>query len=678
MKAILTILLIIFLLITSLFSIAIINMIKKPAGDKAADQETTTITTLINKDHKKVLPVSRVETIGDIQKFFITNLDNTFTDNIEANIEYLDNESKSEDSNDDIFSDTTAQNKNEEADKTQLQDVEGEDIEEESGEEEEKAEDEEEEIEDGAMKFFLDGDMESGIYLGKTTASLESEGASQIYGEDFKNSGFKFTIKNNSSLNLLPGSTHYIYIYFYGGESGWDYIREELNLSGEETCEKKIIIFIDKPEEKTITTSLEIIKGWAVDLRNNENPCIKDIEIYLDGPRGYGKFIGTAQYGLPREDVAEFLENQNYLNCGYKLEKPINLESGSTHTIFIYASSSKDNSFNYETREIYLSGIKEEKAIINAKINMQKFNQDNIIEITGWAIDKNTLEKYQEEKQKTEKETLESDGEYTIKKLIFNSNRDGNENIYSINIDGTELTRLTDNPGNDLYPEVSPDGKKIAYTSDIGGVWQIMIMDWDGKNKVQITRNNFRSAYPTWSYDGKYIYFETYIDGDWELFRIKSDGAEQKRLTFNPNSFDWHPNGHPYKYEIIYESGANGHENIYVMNHDGSGKRKICSDGPRRRVPDVSTDGSKITYMRYSGKNSEIWIMDYNGQNETRLTDNPDEDGHPSFSPDGKYIVYEERKGSREDLILIDLTTGEKINITNSPYTDKDGSFLYQ
>jgi len=108
-----------------------------------------------------------------------TNLDNTFTDNIEANIEYLDNEPKSEDSNDDTFSDTTAQNKNEEADKTQLQDVEGEDIEEESGEEEEKAEDEEEEIEDGAMKFFLDGDIESGIYLGKTTASLESEGSWQ-------------------------------------------------------------------------------------------------------------------------------------------------------------------------------------------------------------------------------------------------------------------------------------------------------------------------------------------------------------------------------------------------------------------------------------------------------------------------------------------------------------------
>jgi TolB protein len=306
---------------------------------------------------------------------------------------------------------------------------------------------------------------------------------------------------------------------------------------------------------------------------------------------------------------------------------------------------------------------------------MQKLNQDSIIEITGWAVDKNVLK----EKQMLEEKVSEIDGEYSIKKVVYTSTRDGNENIYSINLDGTGLTRLTDHPGSDLYPEASPDGKKIAYTSDIGGIWQIMIMDWDGKNKKQITYNHFRSGYPSWSYDSKYIYFEAYIDGDWELFRIKSDGTEQKRLTFNPNFHDWHPNGHPYNYEIIYESGITGQENIYVMDHNGSGKRNVCDDGPRRRAPDVSPDGSRITYMSYSGDNSEIWIMDYNGQNEIRLTDNPDWDGHPSFSPDGKYIVYEEGKESvEEDLILMDLITGQRINITNSPYIDADASFLYQ
>jgi len=660
MKVILIILLIIFLLIISLFSITIISRNKSTASE-GADSLTTEES---NKDGKTTISNSRVTTIDDIQETYGDDVDNISSGIKENEIEEGSNTTGSTNDSEE----ETLQDNDEEASQTQLQDNEGNDSEETSAEEEE-------EIKNGTIKFFLDGDMENGIYLGETLCSMESAEAFQLYGEDFKDTGFKFTCKNDDSLNLLAGSTHYIYIYFYGAKSGWDYIREEIDLSGEEVREKNIIIFIDEPKEKTITSSLQLIRGWAVDLRNKENSGIKDIEIYLNGPRGYGKLLGSSQYSIPRQGVADFFENQNYLNSGYQFEKLVKLEPGSIHTIFIYAISSKDDLFNYEVREIYLSGTKEEKAIISAQINMQKLNQDSIIEITGWAVDKNVLK----EKQMLEEKVSEIDGEYSIKKVVYTSTRDGNENIYSINLDGTGLTRLTDHPGSDLYPEASPDGKKIAYTSDIGGIWQIMIMDWDGKNKKQITYNHFRSGYPSWSYDSKYIYFETYIDGDWELFRIKSDGTEQKRLTFNPNFHDWHPNGHPYNYEIIYESGITGQENIYVMDHNGSGKRNICDDGPRRRAPDVSPDGSRITYMSYSGDNSEIWIMDYNGQNEIRLTDNPDWDGHPSFSPDGKYIVYEEGKESvEEDLILMDLITGQRINITNSPYIDADASFLYQ
>src|SRR4030043_2433647 len=185
----------------------------------------------------------------------------------------------------------TLQDNDEEAGQTQLQDNEGNTSEETSAAEEE--------IKEGTMKFFLDGDMENGIYLGETLCSMESAEASQLYGEDFKDTGFKFSCKNDNSLNLLAGSTHYIYIYFYGAKSGWDYIREEIDLSGEEVRKKNIIIFIDEPKEKTITSSLRLIRGWAVDLKNSKNPGIKEIEVYLNGPKGYGKFIGKAQYSIP-------------------------------------------------------------------------------------------------------------------------------------------------------------------------------------------------------------------------------------------------------------------------------------------------------------------------------------------------------------------------------------------
>jgi Tol biopolymer transport system component len=659
MKVILIILLILFLAITSLFGITIINRNKdidyEDEGSLAAEEKI--------EDGKTTAPDSEVKTIDEAEGVFKPDMNN-----IGAN----DEESKeTEDEQTDLNSEDNTTLETQQNGEEETEDEESEET------AEEEAEEEKEIIEDNTVRVFLDGDMENGIYLGETTCGKESTEAYNLYGEEFKNTGFTFTWKNNDT-GFLPGSTHYIYIYFYITGSGWDYIREEIKLPGEKECERDIVIFIDKPQDKAITESLQQVNGWAVDLRNDESPGIEKIEIYLNGPKDYGKSIGVIDYGLLRYDVAEFLENLNYLRSGFKFDELIDLEPGSKHTLFIYSYSSKDNSFNYEKREIYLSGIKEEKAVIKAQIDQEKLSQDGIIEITGWAADKKLIDDYLKEKRESEDETSESEDGYSIKKVVFTSDRDGNKNIYSINIDGTGITRLTSYSGSDFYPEASPDGYKIAYASDIGGIWQIMIMDWDGKNKKQITHNSFRCGYPSWSFDGKYIYFEAYIDGDWELYRINSNGTGQKRLTFNSSYNDWHPNGHPFKYEVIYESGVTGQEKIYVMNHDGSRIRNITSGGPRRRVPDVSNSGNKITYMRYSGDNSDIWIMDYSGQNETRLTSNPDWDGHPSFSPDDKYIIYDEKKSSKEDLIIINLESGVKTNVTNSSSIDEDPSFLYR
>jgi TolB protein len=266
---------------------------------------------------------------------------------------------------------------------------------------------------------------------------------------------------------------------------------------------------------------------------------------------------------------------------------------------------------------------------------------------------------------------------YKVQKIVYQSNRNGNEDIYSINIDGTGLQRLTDNPGNDLYPEVSPDGQKIAYTADINGIWQIVIMGSDGSNKIQITNNDFRSGYPSWSFDGRYIFFEGFIDGDWELFRIGSDGSGQVRLTFNPGSHDWHPNGHPNENRVLFESGETGHESIYIMGYDGSDLTPLFGDGQRRRAADLSNNCRYITYTRYFDENSEVYFMDLATGAETRLTDNIEWDGHPAFTPDDRYIVYEQNINGTGVMTLYEIATGQKTTVTDATSSDSDGSALF-
>ncbi|MEE8325049.1 MAG: DUF5050 domain-containing protein [Candidatus Humimicrobiaceae bacterium] len=544
-----------------------------------------------------------------------------------------------------------------------------------------------EDPEQDTIKIYLDGDMENGIYLGAASYGISSSRALELYGSDLADTGFRFELEN-TDLALEPGSTHFLYIYYYNTESGWDHIRKEINITGQKPGDTDIKIFIDEPLEQKPLEKLTRIKGWTLNATSLDNTGIGKVRIYLDGPMDFGQQLGDVDYGIPRSGVVEFFNNENYLYSGFNLNiEDLDLEPGSKHTLFVYAENpDNSNLYNFEKTDIYISGKKEEKAVIEATVSLRELVSDNKLYIEGYAIEIGRVEKFLnqqiEEGAVNQAEDVNSQysasSGYSMQKLVFKSNRDGNDNIYSINIDGSEWQRLTDYSGADLYPEASPDGKKIAYTSDIKGIWQIVIMDWNGQNKRQITHNSFRSAYPSWSYDMEYIYFEAFIDGDWELYRINSDGTGQKRLTHNSGGHDWHPSGHPFDTKIIFESGMPGHDDIYIMNHDGSKVSRIFNTHERRRTPDLSSDSTKLTYTKYLGNNSEVYYADIRDQNEIRITYNGDWDGHPMFSPDGKLIVYEESSGGKDDLIIFNIRTGEKINITNTGHKDSDASFMYQ
>lgn len=85
-------------------------------------------------------------------------------------------------------------------------------------------------------------------------------------------------------------------------------------------------------------------------------------------------------------------------------------------------------------------------------------------------------------------------------KIAFVSDRDGNEEIYIMNADGTETKRLTFNPGRDIQPCFSPDGQHIAFASNRTGDWDIWTMDIDGTNQKNLTANKERQeTNPMWS-----------------------------------------------------------------------------------------------------------------------------------------------------------------------------------
>ena len=83
--------------------------------------------------------------------------------------------------------------------------------------------------------------------------------------------------------------------------------------------------------------------------------------------------------------------------------------------------------------------------------------------------------------------------------IAFTSDRDGNNEIYLMNPDGSGQTRLTDNGAQDYFPTWSSDGTRIAFVSDRDGNNEIYVMKADGSRQTRLTNNSTDDELPAWS-----------------------------------------------------------------------------------------------------------------------------------------------------------------------------------
>jgi Tol biopolymer transport system component len=120
-------------------------------------------------------------------------------------------------------------------------------------------------------------------------------------------------------------------------------------------------------------------------------------------------------------------------------------------------------------------------------------------------------------------------------RIAFQSNRTGNNEIYLMNPDGSDVRQLTSHPATDAAPEWSPDGERIAFQSNRDGNDDIWVMNADGSGLVQLTDNAVRDAKPSWSRDGKRIAFHRDVEylGEvhGELFTMNVDGSDVRMLS---------------------------------------------------------------------------------------------------------------------------------------------------
>jgi TolB protein len=211
---------------------------------------------------------------------------------------------------------------------------------------------------------------------------------------------------------------------------------------------------------------------------------------------------------------------------------------------------------------------------------------------------------------------------------------DNHDDVWTINADGTNLTRLTESPGFDFDPSWSPDGARIAFRKERSGETEIWLMNADGTDQRRLTAG----LSPTWSPDGSWIACAGPSGTSGVLTLIRPDGTRLRQLPHTEGGEypTWSPDGT----RIAFNSNLTGDHVMYIAEADGSNVVDLSEVGEGWQV-DWSPDGRRILFTSHrdnAGGYTDVYVMNPDGSDVRRLTQQLAYT--PAWSPDGEHIVF--------------------------------------
>jgi TolB protein len=295
-------------------------------------------------------------------------------------------------------------------------------------------------------------------------------------------------------------------------------------------------------------------------------------------------------------------------------------------------------------------------------------------------------------------------------KIVFASNRDGNDQIYSMNTDGSSLIRLTSNLSNDEHPRWSPNGTKILFQSDrddsVSRTHHVYVMNADGSGQTRLTTDATDDCNAEWSGDGTKIVFQSLRNGSYyQIYTMNADGSGQVNVS-NGTAADTQPSWSPNGLKIAFDSERDhvGRSSIYVMNANGTNQTRLTfsvdpfmDQGPiwshdALKLAFVSTRDSTIDTWQETDDdggiitksavriNKEIYSMNVDGSNQVRLTNTLENDDAPAWSPDNTKIVFHSDR-ERDDsdptpqLWTMNIDGTNQALISSNPFGDYSPSW---
>ncbi|MFN8671317.1 MAG: S8 family serine peptidase [Candidatus Sericytochromatia bacterium] len=256
--------------------------------------------------------------------------------------------------------------------------------------------------------------------------------------------------------------------------------------------------------------------------------------------------------------------------------------------------------------------------------------------------------------------------------IVFDSGRDGNEEIYLMKPDGANQTRITNNPSiYDYAPDWNPEKTQIQYRElNANDYIDICTINPDGTGFRNLTNTPSTDEYSvTYSPNGSRFAYTSYQNGQEDIWVMNNDGSNKINLTSGSLADDYEASWSPDGSKIVFISERDGSPEVYIMNADGSNQTRLTQGATDNNSPVFLPDNSKIIYVsetRGDGTD-QLWMMNPDGTGKEQLTF--EDDYNPQVSPDGKKIMYQKWINANNiQGRVIDLETRAVTSITTDSF----------
>lgn len=263
-----------------------------------------------------------------------------------------------------------------------------------------------------------------------------------------------------------------------------------------------------------------------------------------------------------------------------------------------------------------------------------------------------------------------------------------NNQLYMMNADGTQQTRLSNSSDVNMYhPAASPSGQQIAFVQDGNGdeadFSQIYIMNLDGSDVQQVTSAEGFHREPAWSPDGDNIAFAGTRDGVANIYVMNIATGEETQITDSDavdSAPEWSPNGE----QLLFANNADGDSEIFVMDADGNNITQLTDNQTFDYFAEWSPDGEQILYASVHEGQTQIFVMNADGSNPRQVTESEFGASYPAWLSDNT-IVYTEFFDNDAEIFSLNLESNEANNLSNNAAlnegfatTTADGSIIYR